>query len=207
MLSPKQKCGCPALLALLARGRGFSADIAAANRSISAELLTTTGCPMRLNLYPAFSSGGIVLGAAPRPILGTRYQSALHWVLMYVFQLFHQLLFAIDVEVIVAGLPEGILGVQMPRPLAQNARRAGHPVLSVLVQFLRNICFSICSATARLLRSGSLSSRCTCSGMTTNPVTWNPYQRRTFSSVATNVSRACRFPRSGARRWQLKVTK
>jgi len=62
MLSPKQKCGCPALLAFLAGGRGFLADIAAANHWINAELLTTTDCPVRLNFHPAFSSGGIAAG-------------------------------------------------------------------------------------------------------------------------------------------------
>jgi len=43
MLSPKRKCGCPALLAFLARGRDFLTDIAAADYWINAELLTTTG--------------------------------------------------------------------------------------------------------------------------------------------------------------------
>jgi hypothetical protein len=100
----------------------------AANHWINAELLTTTGCPVRLNLHPAFSSGGIVAGTAPRPILWTRDQSVLQWVLMRVIQLFCSFLFAINVEVIVAGLPEGIVASK-PRPLAQNARRTGHPEL------------------------------------------------------------------------------
>lgn len=68
--------------------RGFLADIAVADYWINAELLTTNRCPLRLNLYSAFGSGGIVPGAAPRPILGTRGQSALYCVLMQVIQLF-----------------------------------------------------------------------------------------------------------------------
>jgi hypothetical protein len=43
MLSAKQRCGCPALLAFLARGRDFLADIAAADYWINTKLLTTTG--------------------------------------------------------------------------------------------------------------------------------------------------------------------
>ena len=35
--------GCPALLAFLARGRGFLADIAAADCPIDAKLLAATG--------------------------------------------------------------------------------------------------------------------------------------------------------------------
>jgi hypothetical protein len=55
-----------------------------------------------------------VPGTAPRPILGTRDLSLLQWVLMRVIQLFCSFLFAINVEVEVAGLSEGIVSSKSP---------------------------------------------------------------------------------------------
>ena len=52
-------------------------------------------------------------GAAPGPILGTCDQPTLHRVTVHVIQLFQQFRFTVNVEVIVAGLSEGIRRVRV----------------------------------------------------------------------------------------------
>ena len=53
--------------------------------------------------------------AAPRPILRVRHETARHGVPVDVAEFLHELVFAPDIEIIVAGLPEWLGGTQRQR--------------------------------------------------------------------------------------------
>jgi hypothetical protein len=54
----------------------------------------------------AFATSRVVAEAAPLPIFGGCYQAAFDWIPMHVPQLFDALATCVDIEVIVARLPE-----------------------------------------------------------------------------------------------------
>jgi len=56
---------------VLCERAGLLADIAVTDHWMRAKLLTSTRCPARFNVDRVFFPGGIVPGAAPRPIPGT----------------------------------------------------------------------------------------------------------------------------------------
>jgi hypothetical protein len=111
-----------------------------------------------------FFARGVGAETAPAPLLRQCYQSALHRVAMHVAKLLHLLFATPDIEVIETGLPEGIrhrnagnnsvCRERLRRRAAESTRRA-------------TPCLSAFSTTERFRRSGSLSKRWTCSGITT----------------------------------------
>jgi len=121
---PQKRVPCPSRV--LCERAGPLADVAAADQRIPAKLLTTSGCPMRFNLHCALHPRRIVEGTTPLPILRTNDQPALDRVLMHVIQLFRQFPFTENVEVIVAGLPEGIVASKAP-PSRKEREKDGAP--------------------------------------------------------------------------------
>jgi len=143
--------GAPAKPGLLGRGLSVSPPKVT---DISTNL-NRSGIPIRSRFLPvhsdfdldgAFFSGGVVTKTTPLPILRLLHQITLDRVAVYVSQFLNPLLCGVHVEVVITRLPEVFL-VANQSPC--------HRLLQRL------------SATASVPRSGSLSSRCTCSGMTT----------------------------------------
>ena len=64
------------------------------------------GGPMGFDFDQAFDSGGVVAEARPLPIFGLRDQTAPDGIAMHIAELLGVLGFGVDVEVIVAALPE-----------------------------------------------------------------------------------------------------
>ncbi len=118
--------------------------------------------PLRLNLYDSLYSGGVVVEAAPGPILWFFHQSPLHWITVHISQLFDALGRPPHIEIIVTGLPEGRAYVLVAsfgaHPLARGWRE-GWGTRTVGPSFWAVICFIIWMAIASVLRSGSLINR------------------------------------------------
>jgi hypothetical protein len=53
--------------------------------------------------------------AAPGPIFRARYETACHGIAVHVAELLHELVFAPNIEIVVAGLPEWFGGTQRQR--------------------------------------------------------------------------------------------
>ena len=103
-------------------------------------------------------SVGIRAVATPPPILRTRHQSAHHRIAMHVLQLLNLFLLAPQIEIIETTLPEPA------GEFAANGQPPGDAQLHGL-NYLRG------SPIERSPIKGSEISRCTCSGMTTYPIT------------------------------------
>jgi hypothetical protein len=128
-------------------------------------------CPFRLNLNHTFRPRQVVAVAAPLPILRLFHQPALHRIPVHVAQLLDSLMVTEYIEIVIALLPNRLIHcspLDFP-PFAKTGRKGGPPILCtfILCSLRELICFSIWSTTAKLARSGSLRSRCTCSGITT----------------------------------------
>ena len=63
-------------------------------------------CPLGLDLHAASFAGGVVVEAAPWPVLGLLDETSCDRVSMHVAQLLNVLLVSQDIEVVVPGLPE-----------------------------------------------------------------------------------------------------
>lgn len=104
------------------------------------------GGPVGVDVYCALGAGGVVAGAAPGVVFGFRDEGSEDRVAVDVPELFEALLLGVDVEVVVAGLPE-LVAV---------------PLRSFDVSCLRTL-----RVVARSVSVGSERSRWTCSGMRT----------------------------------------
>src|ERR1019366_7305677 len=135
------------------------------------KLLAPTRRSVGFNLHRAIFHRRIVLRivprTAPRPILRTRDEPALYRIATQIVQLLRQFLLTPNVEV------EAFSGRPSPLPKSRAKSRdlgCQNGLVPCPCSLRETICLSICKATARLPRSGSLSSRCTCSGIKTNLV-------------------------------------
>ena len=117
------------------------------NRRNDSQSLSLPCGPLRFDLNWALDARRVVIEAAPLPLLGTFDETTVHWISMDVTQLFNTLGFAPDVEIVVTWLPE------------RGAFDWSQLVRSVLLEHLDD--------DVNLFRTGSLISRCTCSGITT----------------------------------------
>ena len=133
--------------------------------------------PRRLYLHRSIKPAFPVSIAGPRPILRVCNQSSHHGVPMHVAALFKPLLIGEDIEIINRRCQKG----------RGNDRRATE-------------IFSACSTTDSVTSFGSLTSRCTCSGITTYESTVKQYFFRIASSADSKTSRDRASARNGCRR-------
>lgn len=75
----------------------------------SGSAFASPGGPLGLDFNLAFAAGRVLAEAAPLPIFRTRYEAAFDWITMHVPQLLDALATCVDLEVIVARLPEGAI--------------------------------------------------------------------------------------------------
>ena len=132
--------GCPTLPAFLAEGGLWPGH--------ETHLFSPARRPLRFDLDNPFHPRCIVNKATPFPILWGFHQSSLYRIAVDVAQLLDAFRLAPYGKIVIADLPEA-------REIV-SAR-----------SFCDVICLSICITTDNFERSGSLISRCTCSGITT----------------------------------------
>lgn len=80
---------------------------------LSAPFFGRLGVPRERSLYSPFHSHRILAKAAPRPLLRGFDQTALHRVAMHVAQFLNALALGVDVEIVIAALPERFAVAQM----------------------------------------------------------------------------------------------
>jgi hypothetical protein len=61
---------------------------------------------VRLDVYASFSAGSAVTKTAPRPVLETLTQAALHRIAMNLAKLFHEVRVISNIDIVVPLLPE-----------------------------------------------------------------------------------------------------
>ena len=115
--------------------------------------------------------------AGPGPVFGPVHQAASYRIAVDVFQFLDMFAGSEHVEIIIARLPEWAL-----------------PPLHATESFNALIAFESSAFF------GSVTSRWTCSGMTTYPKTWKSYRTRIFSSERSKRFLALGAPRCGGRR-------
>jgi hypothetical protein len=148
----KAEAGCP-ISRVLCEKWGFSPAPSQPSTSAPANSLLPPSPVVDPN--QSRFSVGIGSVATPPPIFRASHQSAHHRIAMHVPQLLHLFLLAPEIEIIETTLPE---------PAGEFARDGQPPGDAQLhrLNYLRGIAIK-----------GSEISRCTCSGMTTYPITAN----------------------------------
>ena len=150
-----------------------------------------------VDAYHSLFALRVMAPTAPRPILGMLHKFPLHRIPMHIIQFFLQFFATPHIEVVEPPLPECLC---VFLPLNKGQRQLPLRPSRRLRKARETFCFKTCKDFEGSPRRASLISRCTCSGITTNPTSRNPWRTRTSSSILTNTSRACRVPRKGRRR-------